>query len=200
MSEKIRKKRECEPEKYDILQLDDKIKKTIIEESKKITDYKKQLHTVETLLADVQNSKNAKSKTKMMEYHEDLLQQQKLLEKKIEDIETNNMFAEYLCISEQIIQDYINLSTIPKNVSSFFSKPVSSSSSKCEVKYDEILASFLELAQKYIPIKTYRKEVVKKQICPCGNSKDFTYTENSVTCDECSLESSIYSIQTNRAF
>lgn len=193
MSEKIRKKRESETEKYDILQLDDRIKKTIHDESKKLPDYQLQLQEVIQALTDLEEEKINR---KTLQHKEKLESQKCDLIQKIEDIEANNAFSEYICISEKIINEYMTLSSVPKNVSSFFSKSSSSNSSNAEIKYDELINKFLEVAKNYLPIKTYKKEVVKKQVCPCGNSKDFTYTENTVTCDDCALERNIYSVQT----
>jgi hypothetical protein len=194
MSEKLRKKKESEPEKYDILQLDDKIKRTISEECKKLPEYQAQLQSVVQQLIDLEEGKM----NRKLQQHKEKLEKEKVdLIQKIEDIEANNAFSEYIYMSEKIISEYITLSSVPKNVSSFFTtKSSSSTTASADVKYEEIISQFMELAKKYIPIKTYKKEVIKKPVCGCGNTKDFTYTDNTVTCDNCAVERNIYSVQT----
>lgn len=56
MSKKVRKKKELENETYDILQLDEKIKKLIQEETKKIDQYKKRIDEIQETLKVVNKS------------------------------------------------------------------------------------------------------------------------------------------------
>jgi hypothetical protein len=202
MDEKInlnRKKKEIEEETYDILQLDSKIKKIIKEENvKTLPTLKEQFEIVSEELKIICNSISTSSNSKKIIQHKEKLEKEKKeLEDKIEDLENNNTFSEYLYMSQKIINEYISLAETPKNVSSFFSnKPASVKDNNSEVKYEELISQFLDIAIKYVPIKTWRKEKVKKHICPCGNSKEFIYGENIIVCDNCSLESNFYSVQT----
>src|SRR5436190_527898 len=106
MSKKVRKKKEVEDEKYDILQLDEKIKKIINDEMKKLNEYKSKISEIKKML--LVETIYRKRKELEHEYN--------ILEKKICDIENNNMFTEYICLSQKIISEYIKLLTIPVNV------------------------------------------------------------------------------------
>lgn len=189
MSKKVRKKKEMENETYDILQLDEKIKKLIGDESKKLDQYKERVEKIDRDLHEKCRDKLAYRIRKEIEA------EREILIKKIEDLETNNMFAEYICISQKIIGEYMKLIVVPMNVSFFGGK--SSFSTVDNVKKENLLEKFLDVAKKYIPIKTFKREVQKKHICSCGNSSEFTQTENTITCDQCGIEKNIYTIHTN---
>jgi hypothetical protein len=186
MSKKIRKKKEVENEKYDILQLDEKIKKMIQEETKKISDYKDRLTEIDETLTISKNLQYRKRK--------EIEDEKKTLEKKIHELDTNNMFSEYICITQKIINEYMQLLSVPVSISFFGKKK---ESSETEDKKEDLLEKFLDIAKKYIPIKTYKKEVKKKIACDCGNSSEFTHTENTITCEICGIEINVYTIQTN---
>lgn len=185
MSKKVRQKKEQEEEKYDILQLDEKIKKFIIEETKKIHQYKERIKVIKNLL-----NNNCLQYRKIKELKEEL----DSLNKKISELETNNMLSEYICISQKIISEYMKILSVPVNIS-FFGKRNESETATTNQK-DNLLSKFLEIAKKYIPIKTYKKETNKKVVCECG-SNEFSYSENTMTCENCGIENSLYTIQTN---
>lgn len=189
MSKKIRKKKEIENDTYDILQLDEKIKKLIQEETKKLDQYKERLSEIKDDLDLNGQDRVSYRQKKEMEI------EMEILLKKVEDLETNNMFAEYICISQKIIGEYMKLIVVPMNVSFFGGK--SSVSNVDTAKKENLLEKFLDVAKKYIPIKTFKKEVQRKHSCVCGNSTEFTQTENSITCNECGIEKNIYTIHTN---
>lgn len=184
MSKKVRKKKEVENEKYDILQLDEKIKKLIQEETKNIDKYRERLEIVSNLIKTTHQYRERKQ----------LEDEKRSLEKKISDIETNNMFAEYVCISHKIISEYMQLLMVPVNISFFGKKK--ENVDMCDRK-ESLLEKFLDIAKKYIPIKTYKREIKKKLVCDCGNAVDFTHTENTITCEVCGIETKVYTIQTN---
>lgn len=185
MSKKVRKKKEVENEKYDILQLDEKIKRSIQEETKKLDDYKEKLRDIK---------ENLYNQSLQYRKRKELDQEKLTLEKKIRDLESNNMFSEYICISQKLIKEYMQLLSIPVNISFFVKKKESSDT---DDKKDDLLEKFLDIAKKYIPIKTFKKEFQKKLICECGNTSDFTHSENTVTCEVCGIENNTYTIQTN---
>lgn len=183
---KVRKKKELESESYDILQLDEKIKKFIQDESKKIDQYKSKFDEISHELKSCEkiNYRQRKELEKELE----------ILRKKIDDIETNNMFAEYICISQKIINEYMKMIIKPMSISFFGGKNISNIDT---VKKENLLEKFLDVARNYIPIKTFKKEVQKKYTCSCGNNTEFTQTDNTITCDECGIEKNIYTIHTN---
>jgi len=186
MSKKIRRKKEIENETYDILQLDEKIKKLIQDDTKKLDRYKERIVSIDNEL---------ESDRLLYRYRKEIETEKETLLKKINDIETNNMFAEYICISQKIIGEYMKLIVVPMNVSFFGGK--SSVSNVDNTKKENLLEKFLDVAKKYIPIKTFKKEVQRKHSCVCGNVTEFTQTDNTITCDDCGIEKNIYTIHTN---
>lgn len=192
MSKKIRKKKEVENESYDILQLDEKIKKLLQEETKKLDFHKQRLDDIESELDTTNDDPDGRltyrQRVKLQDERDDLI-------KKIDDLETNNMIAEYMCISQKIITDYMKLIIVPINVSFFGGK--STVQNHDTAKKEILLEKFLDVAKRYLPIKTFKQEIQKKHTCDCGNSSEFTQTENTVTCDECGIERNIYTIHTN---
>lgn len=181
---KSRKKKEVEQENYDILQLDDRIKKLIIDESKNVDKYKSRIEEIIKILEN-----------EHPDYHQRKLyiQEKENLIQKISDIETNNMFAEYVCFSQKIVLEYMKLLAVPVNIS-FSGKKKDNTQ---DTKKNELLDKFLDIAKKYIPVKPHKKEQKKKVTCDCGNTTSFEYTENTITCELCGLEEKIYTIQTN---
>lgn len=179
-----RKKKETEPEKIDILQLDLIIKQKIKEENGKIDDYLIRREEIRSILSEKNISFIYRGKL------EDELMD---LNNKIDDIESDAILAEYLCMSEKLISEHLNLSQLPIKMS-FFGKEIKSETVK---KSEKIINEFIEIAKKYITVKTYKKEEIKKFICECGNFTDFINTENTITCEQCSLERTIQSVQTS---
>lgn len=192
MSKKnIRRKKDVEVEQYDILQLDEKIRKMIQEESKQIEAYKKRLDEIEDIL-----NKNSGIIPLAYRLRKELENEQKELKNKIIDIENNNMLAEYVCISQKIISEYLQLIMVPVKVS-FFSK--SKENTETDEKKGDLLDQFLEIAKKYVPIRAHKKESIRKISCTCGNnnSNEFKQTEDFLICEDCGLEKMMYTIQTN---
>lgn len=185
---KVRKKKDEETEKYDIIQLDKLIKDTI---KKQTTESKRNEHR--RRVESINRHLHTKDKRLEYRYKKNLQDERVSLEKKIHDIENNDVLAEYICISHKIISEYMDILKIPVNIS-FVGK-------KTEANYDsrkeELLQEFLEIAKNYIPIKFYKREQSRSLSCECGNSTEFTYTDNTITCEICGIERSVYTIQTN---
>ncbi len=118
----------------------------IHEETKKLDEYKDRIGEIKQSLLN---------KTIPYRKRKELEEENCVLEKKIHDLETNNMFAEYICISQKIIAEYMQLLMIPMNIS-FFSKKKDISENVSENKKENLLEKFLDIAKKYIPIKTYK--------------------------------------------
>jgi hypothetical protein len=180
---KTRKKRDIEIESYDLLQTDHKIKNLLIEETKNQHVHEQRLEEITLLL---------KSRLTYRDRTE-LEKEQVLLSQKLLAINNNTLLSEYIALSHQIVEDYSKLILVPENVS-FFAKPVINKDDKSK---DLLIERFLEVAKKYIPIKSYRVETTSKPSCECGNSNDFTQTENSIICDSCGGESYISVTATN---
>lgn len=183
---KKKKKTENENENYDILQLDERIKKNLSDETKKISEYQRRIDSI-----------NEELKTNILyRKKKELIDEKDKLEKKIEDINNNTLFAEYVCVSQNIINEYMNILSVPSD-KNFFGETKTNNEDKIRItNQDKLQEKFLEIAKTYLPIKTFKQEIVKKKICNCGSS-DFTQNENNYICNECGIENIIYSAQTN---
>jgi len=186
MSKKVRRKNEVENETYDILQLDEKIKRHIQEETKRVNQYKERVEQIENELS------SGEIPYRMRKQYEEELE---TVRKKIYEIETNNLFSEYICMSQKIIGEYMKLVGTPMSISFFGGNK--SHTPQSHEKKEDLLEKFLDIAKNYIPIKTFKREVQLKHSCLCGNSTYFTQTENTITCDGCGIEKNIYTIHTN---
>ena len=184
MSKKIRRKKDSNEERYDLIQIDEKVKKIIIEDNKNIEEYKKKL---DTIIDELSSCKAYKKRNELREEREKLI-------KKIDDIENNTIFAEYCYLSQTIVSDYKKINSSPIKASFFSCNNISDTDSK---KREELFYKFLEIAKNYIPLNIFKDEVVTKHVCSCGNSIEFNYTENSITCENCGIEKNIYTISTN---
>ena len=186
VTKKMRKRTEKENESYDILQLDEKIKKMLSEESKRLSEYKKRKSDIEEELKSAMLYRKRK----------ELLEEKKNIQKKIEDIDNNTLFAEYICVSQNIINEYISLLSVPTNNHFFGNKNNNEEENTRMINQYKLQDKFLDIAKKYLPIKTYKQEIIKKKLCNCG-STNFTHNENNYVCNDCGLENIIYSSQTN---
>ena len=181
-------------EQFDIFHIDEKIKKIICLECKKLTQYKSELSNLIELNKNY-NTKISDKKKKEIQSKIETLKQ------KIYDIENDILMAEYICTSTPILEKYKKIIQTPVKVSFF------NGSSNCKKtdnledfsdnKKYEILDEFYDIAKKYIQIKSYKKETQQKYICHCGNQNNYTETQNKIICNECSNIHSIQSIQTS---
>ena len=184
MAKKGRKKKEEETETYDILHMDEKIKKNILEDKSKLNEYKNKIKIIyDTLQTPLTYSKK-----------KELEKEKSFLEQKIRDIESNNIFAEYVCLTQKILSEYMKLLDIPMNIS-FFTKH--KKDNEIERKKEDLVDQFLDIAKLYIPINTYKKEISTKLSCDCGNTSEFITNDTNVICENCGREHNIHTIHTN---
>ena len=181
------KKELCEnSDDLDIFHIDQNIKKIISSEYKNIDQYKSELFNLEKYFNE--NISNFSDKKKR-----ELRNKVKEIKQKIYDIENDISMTEYICISTPILEKYKKIIQIPIKVS-FFSnnKKIQDESEK-----QEVVEKFYEIAKKYFPVKTYKKEIIQRYICACGNQNNYTETQNKIICNECSSVYNIQSIQTS---
>jgi|LakMenEpi03Aug12_release.lakeMendotaPanAssembly.Ray.scaffolds.fasta_scaffold320222_1 hypothetical protein len=180
-------------EQFDIFHIDDKIKKNIKNESKRIIHYKQELENLINLYLNYQKETNISDKKK-----KELINKIELLKQKINDIENDISLAEYICVSTPILEKYKKLIQTPVKVSFFnTSNKKENTINNMENDKYELLDEFYDIARKYIHIKSYKKETTQKYICCCGNQNNYTETHNKIICNECSNVHSIQSIQTS---
>jgi len=172
---------------FDIFHIDEKIKKLIYQEYKKLNNYKLELENYQDFLIKNVNKISDKKK-------KELQSKINLLNQKINDIENDILMPEYICISSQILEKYKKIIYTPVKVS-FFNNLNNKNINDCEK--NEIIEEFYEIAKKYIPIKIYKKETPERYLCNCGNQNNYTESQNKIICNECSNTHSIQSIQTS---
>lgn len=179
-------------EQFDILHIDEKIKKIIIQENMKLDYYKKELVELTNLLNNKKNDISDKIK-------KELNIKMNVLKKKIYELENNIPMAEYIYVSTPILEKYKKMIQIPVKVSFFNTtkKETLSPRDDFENKKCELMDEFYDIAKKYIQIKSYKKEISQKYICECGNQNNYTETQNKIICNECSNVHSVQSIQTS---
>ena len=180
-----KKKQVEKEEKYDILRLDESIKKLINDENKKVEKYKSSLDDIENKL----------KKTSLYKQKKELEEEKETLLRKIRDIENNNLFAEYVCLSHNIVKDYIEL--LKKPVKQEFFNKDKKKENNIDVNFQKLQEQFLEVAKRYIPtINIFKQETSKKRSCECGSS-DFNINDNTLICNDCGIETIVYNTQTN---
>jgi hypothetical protein len=172
---------------FDIFHIDEKIKKLIYQEYKKLNNYKLELENYQDFLIKNVNKISDKKK-------KELQSKINLLNQKINDIENDILMPEYICISSPVLEKYKKIIYTPVKVS-FFNNLNNKNINDCEK--NEIIEEFYEIAKKYIPIKIYKKETPERYVCNCGNQNNYTESQNKIICNECSNTHSIQSIQTS---
>ena len=179
-------------DQFDIFHIDEKIKKIIIQDSKKLEYYKNEMENLQKIF----NSNKLLDKKK-----KELIDKIEFLKQKIYEIENDIPMAEYIYITTPIIEKYKKMILTPVKLSFFNSKEnivnVQYSKENIENEKYEILDEYYDIAKKYIQIKSYKKETPQKYICNCGNLYNYTKIQNKIICNDCSNTHSIQSIQTS---
>jgi len=161
-----------ESEKIDIISLDNKIKQYIEKETKNLKKY----------IADIKKLKsenNIGNKKKIVD-----------LEIKIQDLESGAYLAEYILLTEKIIKEYLDILKVPVSLNFFDNKIDNGNNNKIKQLTDE----FIDIAGKYINININKIEKVNNIKCKCGNIS-FVNKENSIFCDNCSIEIEVQNVQ-----
>ena len=149
---------------------------------------------IDILKIDDEIKKSIKSETKNILIYKTKLQNEQdnikkeELRNKIEDITSGAIVGEYIYLTEKILQKYSELFKIPVSVS-FFEK-----TDKNDAQIEDIIKQYIDIAKNYIDIKSYKNEKNATLICECGNN-NFIYTDNTMTCENCSIETVIQSVQ-----
>lgn len=194
--ETIRNVNSEKEEQFDILHIDEKIKKIIIQENMKLNDYKTEYIELTNLITN-KNQKNIDISDKNKK---ELNTKINMLKKKIYELENDIPMAEYIYVSTPILEKYKKIIQTPVKVSFFnTSKKDENNLSRndFENKKIELMDEFYDIAKKYIQIKSYKKEISQRYICDCGNQSNYTETQNKIICNECSNVHSVQSIQTS---
>ena len=187
-------------EYFDIFHIDEKIKKNIYDDNQRLNHYKTELNNLNNLIKyNERNNENEDLQTLSDKKKKEICNKIKTLEQKIYDIENDISITEYICLSTPILDKFKKLIHIPMKVTFFNTshEKNNTDNSILENKKHEILDEFYEIAKKYIPIKSYKKETSQKYICNCGNKTNYTEKQNKIICNECSHVHCVQSIQTS---
>ena len=191
-------------EQFDIFHIDEKIRKLISQESKKIDYYKTELLNLSNLLNKTKNITNTPNSISISDRKKkEIYNKIELLKKKIYEIENDIPMAEYIYTTSPIVEKYKKIIHTPVKVSFFNTSRKDTFSniqySRDNIEYEkyEILDEYYDIAKKYIQIKSYKKETPQRYICDCGNQYNYTETQNKIICNECSNVHSVQSIQTS---
>jgi hypothetical protein len=188
-------------EYFDIFHIDEKIKKNIYDENQRLNEYKTELNNLNNLIKYNERKTNNSDDFQILsdKKKKEIYNKIKTLEHKIYDIENDISITEYICLSAPILDKFKKLIHIPMKVTFFNTSHEKNNidNSILENKKHEILDEFYEIAKKYIPVKSYKKEILQKYICQCGNKTNYIEKQNKIICNECSHVHCIQSIQTS---
>ena len=200
-------------EQFDIFHIDEKIKKIINQESKKIDFYKNELDTLYNTVGSYKNIPQSNSQSPLggpkmgtvYKNKKEIYNKIESLKQKIYDIENDIPMAEYICTTTPIIEKYRKMIQTPVKVSFFNTSSnrkdnlINCNFSKDNIENEkyELLDEYYDIAKKYIQIKSYKKETTQRYICHCGNQYNYTESQNKIICNECYNVHSVQSIQTS---
>lgn len=175
-----------------ILHLDNQIKKKIKKVYNSLQEYKDRITEINKLLLN----------TSILFSEEQSLRKE--LKEKIDlinDIETNNMFSEYICMSKNIIKEYLSTFNKPKNFD-FFGKSIDKDNT-VENETNDLFNQFLSIAKKYLKdelnLDTNCKNNTKMEenLCTTCDINDWSHNEYSKICNICGTETILFSANSN---
>ena len=220
-TKRIRTKRTKDAEEYDILQLDDYIKKFFENEKKKLPDYIKRVISILQILLKIEPPYGIESKILdelqqlcfifscessdtdeydiKFTYREylDLYQELKQLVNKITDIKYDKSSNTYLDLSKQIVSEYQKILSIP--IKSLFIGKNKEKMVQTEQK-KTLLQKFTLIIDQFTNIHNLpfnETTTTKEHKCKCGNKDNFHTSDTSMICEECGLEMPIILSQTS---
>lgn len=161
----------------DILAVDNQIQEALRKEYEKIDMHRKTLKE----LKKTQNSEL--SHRTRIELEKNIQE----LEGKIVELESEESLNFYHIETVQLLEDYRQLLKIPVRIQ-FCGKKVKSDT---DIKKNEIITSYLQIAQKYYPVKI--RQIEKKFNIKCDNceNKNFAIEENMYICLQCGVQQEI---------
>lgn len=182
---RVRKKNDKDKkEQYDIILIDENIKKLFQEYKQNLNLNKKKINEINIKL---ENSKKLSYKEILK-----LQEQQKKYEYEIESGENINIYSEYLMLTQKLISKYNEI--IKKPIQTTFIKTKKNEDINDKEKKDLII-QFLNIAQKYIPIIIPIDENNQDK-CNCNNSEFEIVNDCTKICKNCGIMTSIISSQT----
>ena len=112
---------------------------------------------------------------------------------KKQELENGTYLTEYIYLTEHLINEYINIINDPVNFNFFSSNNKLNENNKIKIK--NIIDNYLDICKNYKDINIKKNEILNtNNKCVCGSSK-FINKENSIFCEECSIEQQIQNVQ-----
>lgn len=175
----------------DILSIDSKIIKNFNGERKKLPNLLKLKNEITEIL-----EKNDDLFRKTSSYEQDLQNELKEINEKINDIETNKRFNLYISETGQLVEEYKTILQKPIKVSFFGKQMPDTEESK---KKKEIIEKYINIVQKYDSINLPKEKEEKQRIvCQgCKKSSKFDNIDGLLICVDCGSEQERSSITTS---
>ena len=160
----------------DILAIDNSIKDKILSKKNKLEEYKCRLNELKGTINNVSTNR-----------HKIILEKNiREISEEIRAIETNEELNFYISETLEILEKYNNILKTPLKVS-FTGKPITNNKEK-----EEIINTYLQIAQKYYKIDSKTNEKKFKIKCEkCDNKRDFLVEENVYICEMCGCQQEI---------
>lgn len=165
---------------YDIIQLHNEILDTFEKEKGKLLDYEKQYEILSNT-----NYMNFSPK-----YRQNINNSIEKLKKHIHDIQNNVMYNYFTLETMFIISQYKELLSKPIIISFFGTSNNDDINTKKKKLFDE----YIQIAKKYVDIKTDEEEFKEKTECSVCNSQNFYINENESTCKDCGIVEEILNV------
>ena len=173
----------------DILTLDQTIQKKLQKEKDKILLYKKELEESKYRLQHLSNSVSYREKKILI----DDIQR---LDEKIYNIQTGKNVAEYVVLSQKLVNEYLEILKIPVKIS--FIKKKTDISPEI-IRKGQIWTEFLKIAKKFLTIEEYTNLNVSSSqkpqqqednisLCICGSNDVDNKGDHLVICNICGKE------------
>lgn len=196
-----RKKLICD-EKYDIIEIDKKIKSLIDNQTDHLLDYKKELEA----LSNSNKSTNHLSFQKRNHLNKTIND----LRNKIDKLESNFMMTEYVFETANLIENYKKIIDIPTQHAFIKIKPNTNKDSQTNhnnaKNKQSIFSQFMSVAQNYLLLDNNIVNSTEHNFvehddqssfhCECDSSINFRNNENSIVCTKCGTE---YDLMTHQA-
>lgn len=171
----------------DILEIDEKIKNSFLEERKKLPSMKNHLSELQQTISNI-NINNR--------LYNEIQKNISDLQENINKLEDNIDMNFYIMETAELIIAYKIILVTPIKVS--FIKTVNNNNNNSKKR--EIINKYIDLAQKYtnIPLKINRKETKTRKECEqCNNKKEFILEDNIYICCECGNQLNIIQYTTS---
>lgn len=162
----------------DIMQLDAKIKEELENNRNNIILLQSRAKELEELL----NKRDKLSNVKIRIYQQELSNTKIQIDK----LQNDYLLTEYEFMTDSIMQKYVNIMQIPKQI--HFSRPLVTKSNSNSQKQN-LHQQYLTVAKNYLNIDNFAEnDAADVQVCICGTDYNHIVDENNIICSNCGTE------------